>query len=707
MKRRKKSSGGHFDRTAWVGATALVLTGLATGDANAEWPLLGTSMRGGSFADSFCEGRDGNSPKPDSEVVPPDPRTRLTKDSPYVQNPDQAVYFNAPFEDCHVGFPVEEQPLGYKTCGEYRERLAKAEEFLVSQMLSSEKSAAEHDSAWKDWGLSERPANYEALLAIETQGTVADYHNPYPLEGEDPNAPGVNGGSGQLPANMRQLKDAHGKWTGRVATQLSSCAGCHMSQVGDYGEPGASGSWGSGANANGALGGQRGQSDAHTAFELLYFTAADWDSIALNPVPGKYLGNKATNRSDTPAWWNVGHRTRKFFDGGGSIMGTRVDLSGHAVARIFTGDAREWIEKYDQDMQAFVESVRSPAWPEVIAPIDTALAEDGARVFHTKNLFAHPGNADRAKPDGGNGSCASCHGAYSPRYVNDPTYLPSPDFEGIAAHIVRPEVIGTDTARLDTLNIEFTDVADSSWWCYPDSKPNYVSPDDKTLAQEWADDNKALIPFTDYRLPSEAHLEGLGETTGLRVSGVCAWGPPAVPYVGYQAPPLYGIWASAPYFHNGSVPTVEAVLDPSRRLTIWQRKQVTTPTGKKAFDNSLATGYDFESMGWKVDEIPCEAFGNDPLYGCNPIAEEDPPITRDAINRFESNSMGGVATVVASGENPFMALSQVPTQETTADIDTRLIHDTRVHSNSNTGHEFTDVLTDAERKAIIEYLKTL
>jgi mono/diheme cytochrome c family protein len=388
-------------------------------------------------------------------------------------------------------------------------------------------------------------------------------------------------------------------------------------------------------------------------------------------------------------------------------MGTRVDLSGAAVTNLVAGNAREWIEKWDQDMQTFVEAVRSPAWPKAVAPIDTALAEQGAVLFHTKNLWANPGNAERPRPEGGNGSCASCHGAYSPRYVNDPAFLPSPEFEGIAAHIVKPEVIGTDPARLDTLNIEFTDVADSSWWCYPDHQPGFIAPEDKTPAQEAADDNKALIPFTDSRLPSEVHTDLGGKTTGLRTSGACAWGPPAVPYVGYQAPPLYGIWASAPYFHNGSVPTVAAVLDPSQRLTIWQRKQVTSPTGKKAFDNSFATGYDFTGMGWKVDEIPCEAFGNDPLYGCNPITREDPPTTRDAINRFESNSMGGVATVIASGDSSFMSFAQVPTQETTADIDTKLIHDTRIHSNSNTGHEFTDILTAPERKAIIEYLKTL
>ena len=34
---------------------------------------------------------------------------------------------------------------------------------------------------------------------------------------------------------------------------------------------------------------------------------------------------------------------------------------------------------------------------------------------------------------------------------------------------------------------------------------------------------------------------------------------------GYIAPPLDGVWASAPYFHNGSVPTLWHVLNPNAR----------------------------------------------------------------------------------------------------------------------------------------------
>ncbi len=40
---------------------------------------------------------------------------------------------------------------------------------------------------------------------------------------------------------------------------------------------------------------------------------------------------------------------------------------------------------------------------------------------------------------------------------------------------------------------------------------------------------------------------------------------------GYAAPPLDGVWATAPYFHNGSVPTLWHVLHPDKRPRVWRR----------------------------------------------------------------------------------------------------------------------------------------
>lgn len=40
---------------------------------------------------------------------------------------------------------------------------------------------------------------------------------------------------------------------------------------------------------------------------------------------------------------------------------------------------------------------------------------------------------------------------------------------------------------------------------------------------------------------------------------------------GYVAPPLDGVWATAPYLHNGSVPTLEELLNSPQRPDVWMR----------------------------------------------------------------------------------------------------------------------------------------
>lgn len=72
---------------------------------------------------------------------------------------------------------------------------------------------------------------------------------------------------------------------------------------------------------------------------------------------------------------------------------------------------------------------------------------------------------------------------------------------------------------------------------------------------------------------------------------------------GYQAPPLDGIWATAPYFHNGSVPTLHHVLESSSRPRIWTR--------------SFRTGedeYDGQRVGWKVEVLPEAPVANREIY---------------------------------------------------------------------------------------------
>ena len=60
------------------------------------------------------------------------------------------------------------------------------------------------------------------------------------------------------------------------------------------------------------------------------------------------------------------------------------------------------------------------------------------------------------------------------------------------------------------------------------------------------------------------------------------------PANGYVAPPLDGVWATAPYLHNGSVPTIEALLDSKLRPAYWSRD----------FKKPV---YDYEKLGWKYE----------------------------------------------------------------------------------------------------------
>jgi mono/diheme cytochrome c family protein len=132
------------------------------------------------------------------------------------------------------------------------------------------------------------------------------------------------------------------------------------------------------------------------------------------------------------------------------------------------------------------------------------------------------------------------------------------------------------------------------------------------------------------------------------------------PFNGYIAPPLDGIWITAPYLHNGSVPTLEAVLNSKTRPAYWSR-------------DFARPQYDYDDVGWKYTrrEGPGERGGESP---------------GNAVR-------GAAAGSVAAG-------SQTGNGATT-------VYNTTIPGYGNYGHTYGDRLSEQERKAIIEYLKTL
>jgi endo-cleaving rubber dioxygenase len=512
---------------------------------------------------------------------------------------------------------------------------------------------------WMRWGLLERPDDFDDLVA-ERYGTPLSAHrNPYPLPGEDPNQ--TDGGSGQLPMALTQTRNADGTWSGNIGI---TCSICHGGQVGTAADgPGL-----------GALNGNNGLADVNlllteigtqnngfvlmslnrvrgsgniTNFQLFgLLTVFDFETT----LPGMILNPEIwlsgnTGSEDPPNWWNLGHRPAKFYDAGMSSDSTRIELSwympGAATPNFQQG--YDWILEHEYAANTWMLSLESPAYP---LEVDERLARKGARLFHRLDLWDDRRENPIARPEGGNGSCASCHGAYSPRFTKRTKFLATPLLAGMAGNVTPIDIINTDPARMDGNDEAVEQAAEGSWFTYYGQ-------------------------------------EGCAEQYNL---------------IGYLAQPLYGVWASAPYFHNGSVPDVWGVLKSTDRPLFWRRMSKPERDGVvMGYETDLARGYDAGRMGWKYDDLPCGAPGLTPYLECDPTDPFATPLVQSWLSIMFAN--GSLSWNMLSG---FIA----PTL-TNEQIEERKIYNTRMYSQSNTGHEFTDVLTDEERAALIEYLKTL
>jgi hypothetical protein len=613
-------------------------------DAGSQWPLLG-SARGGHIWSTFC------ADKPAYTELPVDPRTLV---QPGV-NAGKATYFNAYWVDCQKNAAPTDAPP--KTCGDYLGRYARGKKLMeggnMGFFTGSDPrglfsiSSAVYNDLWRVWGLPARPDDFDERVANRWGTPLARTRNPYPLPGEDPNA--TNGGSGQLPVALTQMRELDGSYSGMLAL---NCHWCHSGQVGlpsegkDFGPLYGTNSLveigaafrdyfnGLGALLPIAANKTRGSGDI-----LLYpaIVALDFDRFA--HFNDSILNAPSGGTADFPTWWNVGHRTRRFHDGSFAmddprpVMGFGMPI-GTPARPLDIAFGRQWIEERDQDSQIWIEALKSPVYP---LPIDVPLAEAGAILFHNKDLWGADLDNPVPRPPAGNGSCASCHGVYSPRFVHDTRYLDRPELEGIAAYVVPLRIIDTDPARFLSLDDGLKDSLRFTWWAYG---------------------------------TNEAPGPGFGVTE------------PG----GYLAPPLYGVWASAPFMHNGSIPNLWEVLKPIDRKVIWRRVSAPPPASDPkafmGFDTSFFRAYDTEKVGWKYDAIPC---GN--------------PILEPHLDCAPEKNNPGAQTWWAWN------LSQAPLTE--AEFEKRKIYNTRKFSQSNQGHAFTAVLTDQERKALIEYLKTL
>ena len=647
------------------------------------FPLLGQA-RGGSVWSNFCDDQ------PDDAVLPTDPRTRVV---PGV-NQDRAVVFNAYWTDCDNGV---ERPT---TCGELREQaelggfvaLGQGEigtpiTFAGGQDVPSGFDAALYNRLWQLWGMSERPDNFDQLVAERYGSPSSVSRNPYPLPGEDPNQ--TDGGSGQLPLVLTQIREPDGTWTGEIGHKF--CLSCHAGQVGTPEDGPGMGVQVGGAGTIGdfsvmlsefaqmeqpllrdlplpglaslttpaaqdaiTLSTQRG-TGAIDFLQLFYIVFSGGDpELLLNE---KIVASGAIGNIKSPPWWNMAYRPQKFHGAVFPMDASRISMAAYydLIKGLSGGeeDVLAWLDAHGGPFHVWAESLHSPQYP---FPIDEDLARQGAILFHEKDLWSENLNNPHPRPAAGNGSCASCHGVYSPRYANDDRFLESPDLMGVAAHVLPLTVIGTD--------------------------PKYAE-----SFQSHRRSDGSLPPATEKQTLAYC---GTGAALSEGMEPVML------------SPPLWGAWASAPYFHNGSVPNLWGVLDPhSERPAIWKRASAPARSDQEGkvimgFDTDLHRAYDHERLGWHYQELQCGDPGTQPLLNCNPINPAEQSTLQRVLSVIYDNV--GLAWNLPRLEQVLMT-DQV--------IEDRKIYNTQLYSQGNQGHAFTEVLSDLERRALIEYMKTL
>jgi mono/diheme cytochrome c family protein len=668
---------------AWAALAMTPILFMSQGASGQALPLLDqTALRSPLMAG--CDG------KPDSAPLPVDPRA-LVKQGVNT-NPNGAVQFNAYFVNLHNPPPpfVNRLPPRPTTCGQFRASATRGRINLQErQFFQPMALAISYHFVYQQWGYLVRPPDFEEQVAKRYGLYPAPFRNPYPLPGEDPNT--SNGGTGQLPLGLIQGKDDNGRWTGLIG---ASCSACHDSRLGTTTE--ASFKWGlpNSANDPGLLASDlfrttpittlgnllpipwsngRGSSDAIGLISLLP-ALFDMESLTLAPSLLEYVADSPhAGMTKAPAWWARAYKTRQFWDGSLSSDNVHSEMA-FGVANIFRdATGRRNLEDEFEDINNFLISLSPATYPKTI---NTSLAEQGAVIYHERDLWAGSVNAAIPRP-AGNGSCASCHGVYSPRHAADPNYLPDPRLKGVAAVVTPIETIRTDPQRMQLMADERQRRAwNSGWWAYNNLSPDWTG---------YASDN--IVESELRRVPRAIYNNGGPIYSPL---GPNIWEDP----IGYIAPPLYGAWATAPYFHNGSVPNLWGVLKPADRPKVWKRPYTATGIGGKnaGYDYGFAS-YDWQKLGWKYTAVNCSNnIFTSPFLPC-------------------SAGMSTVDILYSMWDNvaaQYLNLAyQTPPPVTDQQIKSRMVYNSYLYGNGNGGHDFTQSLTDSERWALIEYIKTL
>ncbi len=315
-----------------------------------------------------------------------------------------------------------------------------------------------------------------------------------------------------------------------------------------------------------------------------------------------------TPNVDAMPWWLLKFKNHVFWTGDNQVTKVRQFMYAFTFQHKGIASSHEPHVKRLGLALSYAEKLHSPKYPY---KLDWDLVESGREIFHSKRIEKRSG-----------ATCSSCHGSYTQSKPKSTHW--KVNYPGVIKSVT---TVGTDNT--------YSQVS------------NHISSGIQDLL---ADARNAI---------AEKHGSKQAKSYGPRLAVARKRG--VIP------PPLVGLWASPPYFHNGSVPTVYHVLRASERPKTWTR-----PT---ALANS---SFDPDKLGFKLET---------PLL-------ETPML--DA-NRSKASS--------ADTEDSNQLLLSSPISRKTSE--SMLTYHTAGKGRGNQGHSFVDDWPAEDINAVLEFLKSL
>jgi hypothetical protein len=275
------------------------------------------------------------------------------------------------------------------------------------------------------------------------------------------------------------------------------------------------------------------------------------ENLRVPNAPVSYPFLWTTPRMDWVQW--NGSANNPFGRNVGEVLGTfgHVTLTGPA-ADLGKNSARP---RELFELERLVDTLTPPAWPEaLLGPIDREKAARG-RVLYTSSLDGKP-------------SCEACHSLPD---ANGQYPMTSPGENLFGASFIRTQMtglseIGTDpmmATNFATRQVYTGELAP----LLPAPYTGYTELPAPTLLSISV--GMAVTKAIEQAQPPFSEAE-VSELIGYRLKA--AGEPPYAPrnLLAYRARPLDGIWATAPYLHNGSVANLyQLLLPPEERWKVF------------------------------------------------------------------------------------------------------------------------------------------